>query len=93
MNQQEIEHDVARHLQNAVWRQVKEAFEDRREREGLNQAELARRIGLQRERVNYWMTRPERMTLKAAARLLAGMGCRLECRVSPADASCSSGAG
>lgn len=75
-----LEHDVARALQRSVWNEVHRAFEIRREEEGLSQAELARRIGLRRERVHYWMSRPERMTLAAAARLLAGMGARLECR-------------
>ena len=56
------------------------AFARRRDEEGLTQAELARRMGLQRERVHYWLSRPEHMTLKAAARLLAGMDARLECR-------------
>ena len=80
MGQGRLEQDVARELQGAVWGEVHRVFEVRRREEGLSQAELARRIGLQRERVHYWMSRPERMTLAAAARLLAGMDARLECR-------------
>lgn len=76
------EQDVARDLQTAVWREVHQAFAARRDADGMTQAELARRIGLERERVHYWLSRPERMTLKAAARLLAGMDARLECRAS-----------
>lgn len=75
--------DVARRLQEEIWREVHRAFAKRRDEEGLTQAELARRIGLQRERVHYWLSRPEHMTLKAAARLLAGMDARLECRIHP----------
>lgn len=77
-----VEQDVARDLQTVVWREVHQAFAVRRDVDGLTQAELARRIGLERERVHYWLSRPERMTLKAAARLLAGMDARLECRAS-----------
>jgi len=80
MGREALEQDVARELQHAVWREVHRAFDVRRSQQGLSQAELARRIGLQRERVHYWMSRPERMTLAAAARLLAGMDGRLECR-------------
>ncbi|WP_426020417.1 hypothetical protein [Brevundimonas sp. DWR2-3-1b1] len=80
MGQGRLEQDVARELQGVVWSEVHRVFEVRRREKGLSQAELARRIGLQRERVHYWMSRPERMTLAAAARLLAGMDARLECR-------------
>ena len=73
-------HDVARDLQAEVWTEVHRAFDMRRRSEGLTQAELARRMGLERERVHYWLSRPERMTLAAAARLMAGMNGRLECR-------------
>lgn len=80
MGHEGLEQDVAHELRRAVWSEVRRAFDVRREEQGLTQAELARRIGLQRERVHYWMSRPERMTLAAAARLLAGMDARLECR-------------
>lgn len=80
MTHEPPEYDAARQLQAAVWAEVHRAFERRRAEQGLTQAELARRIGLQRERVHYWMSRPERMTLAAAARLMAGMNGRLECR-------------
>ena len=80
MGQGRLEQDVARELQAVVWGEVHRVFEVRRREEGLSQADLAGRIGLQRERVHYWMSRPERMTLAAAARLLAGMDARLECR-------------
>ena len=72
--------NVAGDLQVRVWEEVHRAFAARRQTHGLTQAELARRIGLERERVHYWLSRPDRMTLKAAARLMAGLGARLECR-------------
>lgn len=80
--------DVAGDLQAEVWSEVHRAFETRRQEEGLTQAELARRMGLPRERVHYWLGRPDRMTLAAAARLMAGMNGRLECRgrLEPVDA-------
>jgi len=80
MGHEPLAQDVARELQRRVWDEVRRAFAVRRGERGLSQAELARRIGLPRERVHYWMSRPERMTLGAAARLLAGMDARLECR-------------
>ncbi len=80
MSRSGLGQDVARDLQEEIWREVHRAFARRRDEEGLTQAELARRMGLQRERVHYWLSRPEHMTLKAAARLLAGMDARLECR-------------
>ena len=80
MSQDGREQDVAWVLQQDVWREVRRVFETRRKQEGLTQAELARRISLQRERVHYWLSDPRRMTLRAAARLLAGMDARLECR-------------
>lgn len=72
--------DVARDLQAEVWREVRDAFAVRQAQEGLTQAELARRMGLPRERIHYWLGRADRMTLAAAARLMAGMNARLECR-------------
>ena len=79
MKQKGAAQDAAANLRAEVWGQVRQAFESRRLEQGLTQAELARRIGLPRERVHYWMSRPERMTLDAAARLMAGMNGRLEC--------------
>ncbi len=78
-------HDVAHQLQVQVWRNVRRAFEIRQAEDGLTQSEIANRMGLHRARVNYWMTRPERMTLAAAARLLAAMDARLECSVQMAQ--------
>lgn len=79
MERDKATQDVARDLQTEVWREVCEVFAVRRQ-EGLTQAELARRMGLPRERVHYWLSRADRMTLAAAARLMAGMNARLECR-------------
>ena len=76
------QHDVAC-LQRRIRAEVSETFEARRSESGLTQAELGRRVGLQRERVHYWLSRPERMTLKAAARLLAGMDAELQVRAAP----------
>lgn len=73
-------HDVARDLQAEIWREVRDAFAFRQAEQGLTQAELARRMGLPRERIHYWLGRPDRMTLAAAARLMAGMDAKLECR-------------
>lgn len=80
MNRRRPDHDVAHRLQQSVWHEVHRVFEVRRVEWGLSQSSLARRMGLPRERVHYWMSRPERMTLSAAARLLDGMDARLECR-------------
>lgn len=80
MGRGDLAHDVARDLRGEVWAEVHRAFAVRRQAEGLTQAELARRMALPRERIHYWMSRPERMTLFAAARLMAGMNGRQECR-------------
>lgn len=80
MGRDDVAHDVARDLRGEVWAEVHRAFAVRRQADGLTQAELARRMALPRERIHYWMSRPERMTLCAAARLMAGMNGRLECR-------------
>ena len=85
MGRGDVAHDVARDLRGEVWAEVHRAFAVRREAEGLTQAELARRMALPRERIHYWMSRPERMTLSAAARLMAGMNGRLECLSRLAD--------
>lgn len=85
-----MSHDVADELQAEIWRSVRRTFETLQSEDGLTQSAMADRMGLHRARVNYWMTRPERMTLSAAARLLAAMDARLECRViriAPASAS------
>ena len=57
---------VAHELQVQIWRNVRRAFEIRQAENGLTQSGIAARMGLHRARVNYWMTRPERMTLAAA---------------------------
>jgi len=80
MARQSAVRDVAGDLQAAVWSEVHRAFDLRRQEEELTQAELARRIGLPRERIHYWLGHPNRMTLAAAARLMAGMNGRLDCR-------------
>lgn len=79
-------HDVAHELQVQIWRNVRRAFEIRQAENGLTQSGIAARMGLHRARVNYWMTRPERMTLAAAARLLAAMDARLDCQILMATA-------
>jgi len=85
MDDEAAHHDVAC-LQWRIWAEVSETFEARRADSGLTQAELGRRVGLQRERVHYWLSRPERMTLKAAARLMAGMDAELQVRAAPLPA-------
>lgn len=80
MGRDDVAHDVARDLRGEVWAEVHRAFAVRQQADGLTQAELARRMALPRERIHYWMSRPERMTLSAAGRLMAGMNGRLECR-------------
>lgn len=70
-------------LQGRVWKAVVERFAACRERRGLTQADLGRSLGVPRSQISAWFRRPEQMTLKAAARLLAVMDAEL--RVDLAD--------
>jgi plasmid maintenance system antidote protein VapI len=44
------------------------------QRSGLKQADLAKRLGVSRPQIHIWLTDPDKMTLKAAARLMLAMG-------------------
>jgi len=70
----------AESVQLEVWQMIGQAFEARRAN-GLNQSELARRLGVPRGQVCLWLRDRERMTLKAAARLADAMGYELEVRL------------
>lgn len=72
---------AAEQLQHQLWSLVRAAVERQRREHGLNQSAIARRLGVPRGLVCYWLARPERMTLKAAARLLAAIDCRLDLRL------------
>jgi transcriptional regulator with XRE-family HTH domain len=70
----------AERVQFEVWRKIRQAFETRRAN-GLNQSELARRLGVPRGQVCLWLRDRERMTLKAAARLAEAMDYELDVRL------------
>lgn len=70
----------AEQVQVAVWRLIGQAYRTRRAN-GLNQSELARRLGVPRGQVCLWLRDRERMTLKAAARLADAMGFDLDVRL------------
>ncbi len=59
-------------LQRRIWLAVSQRFTECQSG-GLTQADLGRALGAPRSQVNVWLKSPERMTLKAAARLLAAM--------------------
>lgn len=67
-------------VQFEVWRLIGQAYEARRA-SGLNQSELARRLGVPRGQVCLWLRDRERMTLKAAARLADAMDYDLDVRL------------
>lgn len=67
-------------VQFEVWRLIGKAYEKRRT-SGLNQSELARRLGVPRGQVCLWLRDRERMTLKAAARLADAMDYDLDVRL------------
>lgn len=75
-------------LQHRLWGLVRAAVG----RQGLNQSAIARRLGVPRGLVCYWLARPERMTLKAAARLLDVIDCRLDLRVVACESESGSAA-
>lgn len=75
--------DAETALQARVWRIVRDRFEVGEREAGLTQAVLARRMGVRRGQVSIWLRTPERMTLRAAARLLRAMGAELACEARP----------
>lgn len=70
-------------LQQRVWRVVRDRFDTRARDDGLTQAALARSLGIRRGQVSIWLREADRMTLKAAARLLDAMDADLDCTVRP----------
>lgn len=70
-------------LQERVWRVVRARFDARAQDDGLTQAALARSLGIRRGQVSIWLREADRMTLKAAARLLDAMDADLDCTVRP----------
>lgn len=66
-------------LQQEIWLHVRERYETLRRVEGLTQVGLAAAVGVTPTQICVWLGDPRRMTLKAAARLLAAMGSRLRC--------------
>lgn len=69
-------------LQARIWAEVNRCYRMRERTEGLTQAALARRLDLPRSQVCAWLRHPEKMTIKAAARLLEAMDARIECHLS-----------
>jgi transcriptional regulator with XRE-family HTH domain len=59
---------------------ITQAYDERRTK-GLNQSELARRLGVPRGQVCLWLRDRERMTLKAATRLADAMDLDLTVRL------------
>lgn len=59
-------------LQRGMWSAMVERFQAR-QRDGLTQADLARRLGIARPQVHVWLSDPTKITLKAAARLMLAM--------------------
>lgn len=68
-------------LQSQVWRLVRAQYEAQRRDRGLTQANLAAQLGVPPSQVWGWLSDPGKMTIKAAARLLAVMDARLTCDV------------
>lgn len=65
--------DPAVALRRRLWRAVARRFAERQASHGLTQADLSRALGAPRSQVNVWLNHPDRMTLRAGARLLAAM--------------------
>jgi len=68
-------------LQAEIWRLVRARFETQRRERGLTQARLAAQLGVPPSQVWGWLSDPGKMTIKAAARLLAAMDAQLICEV------------
>lgn len=68
-------------LQTQIWRLVRAQFDVERRDRGLTQAGLAAQLGVPPSQVWGWLSDPSKMTIKAAARLLAAMDARLTCQL------------
>jgi len=73
--------------QRAVWRTVVERFRLLQDEVQLKQADLSRRLGVSNPQIHIWLSDHRKMTLKAAARLLAAMDAGLVCSLSAEDPS------
>lgn len=73
---------AVRAAQTAVWRAVVTRFREREARDGLKQADIARRLGVSRPQIHEWLSDPRKMTLKAAARLMLAMDAPTRWRLS-----------
>jgi transcriptional regulator with XRE-family HTH domain len=67
-----------RRLQNLIHKMILKAFRDEAKKTGLNQKELARRIGSRPEQVNRWLGIPNNLTLNTIADMLLGIGVDLD---------------
>ena len=64
---------VAMMAQDQIWVLLHERFHELEEAEGLTQAELARKVGCDRQSVSRWLSGPSNIGIFNAAKLLAGM--------------------
>lgn len=71
-------------LQRRIWLAVAQRFTEC-QAGGLTQADLGRALGAPRSQVNVWLKSPERMILRAAARLLAAMDAEVLMAVRSSD--------
>jgi transcriptional regulator with XRE-family HTH domain len=67
-----------RRLQNRIHRLILAAFRQQQKETGLNQKQLAERIGKDKSKVNYWLGVPSNLTLETISDLLLGMGVDLD---------------
>lgn len=71
-------------LQEQLWKIVADRFEQLKAEEGFKQADLARALGISAPQIHVWLTEPDKMTLKAAGRLLLAMRAGAACAFVPA---------
>lgn len=57
---------------------IRERLDELATREGLTQADLAKRLGLKEQQVSRWVTHPRNITVKSAGRLLGALEAYLE---------------
>ncbi|MDP3405609.1 MAG: helix-turn-helix transcriptional regulator [Brevundimonas sp.] len=74
--------EASARLQLRVWSLVRGRFDALRTTSGLTQSELAITLNVPRSQICVWLGDPEKMTIKAAGRLLAAMGAELDCQLS-----------
>lgn len=71
--EREVVDIVAMMAQDQLWALLHERFREMEELHGLTQAELARKVGCDRQSVNRWLSGPSNIGIFNAAKLFAGM--------------------